>query len=544
MWFQFRCLHGIEEIHSRRGVLPQDIILPLKDRANETGAFKIEKYAEEVIACVFFAMLRFLIEVKKSAQLLSARKYQSAGRSGIVLLVMLTTLGIGWFASPLTAQDDGVAEAVEFFELGQDRHSKGNLREAEEFYKKALEKLPDFPEALYQLGTIQLGHGDRQRAEANFRKGLQLRPDWTLAMTSLASLLSANGKLAEAKALVTDALRIDPLNPPAVAVLADVLVRSNAPKNELEETLAKATALSEKANPTAVIWLARAALEKHLGKLSDARKSALRSLAIDSTHLAAYFLLFDVGIETGDLELAKESLSALRSAGSPTDTVLFLGARIAAAEGRLDDAENLLRQLSNRTTEAEELAKKIRVIKTLSASALENELEASPNDLDLLLALCNAYRVSDTAKSLAFCRRGAELAPQRIEFRLGLGAALVQAKQYDLAVRELTEAVAAEPKNYTARANLAIAFFRSKLYEAALSEFRKLAADRPTSSIAYYFLGIIHDELKEYADAAANYNLFLKYADPAQNAEEILQAEIRVPQLMKLINEGKGKRKN
>jgi tetratricopeptide (TPR) repeat protein len=484
------------------------------------------------------------MEVIKSAKLFSESKYQSGGRSGILLLLMLTTLGIGWFSGPSTAQNDEVAEAIEFFELGQDRHAKGELREAEEFYKKALEKLPDFPEALYQLGTIQLGQGDKKQAEANFRKALQLRPDWTLAMTSLASLLSADGKLAEAKALVTDALRIDPLNPPAVAVLADTLLRSDAPRNELEAALAKATSLSEKANPTAVIWWARAALEKHLGKLLDARKSALRSLSIDSGYLAAHFLLFDIGIETGDLELSKESLSKLRSAGSPTETVLFLGARIAAGEGRLDDAENLLRQLSNRTIEAEELAKKIRLIRSLSTSALETELEASPNDLDILLALCNAYRVSDTARSLAYCRRGAELAPQRNEFRLGLGAALVQAKQYDLAVRELTEAVAAEPQNYTARANLAIALFRSKRYEAALSEFRKLTEDRPTSSIAYYFLGIIHDELKEYADAAASYNLFLKYADPAQNSEEILQAETRLPQLMKLINQGKGKRKD
>lgn len=462
----------------------------------------------------------------------------------LLLLLVLSGLVSGWFATPSAAQDDDVTEAIELFEKGQDHHAKGDLREAEAHYKKAIEKLPDFPEALYQLGTLQLSRGDKRSAEANFRKAVELRPDWTLAMTSLASLLVSNGNIAEARSIVSQALEIEPQNPPAVATLAEILIRSKAPRNELEAILAKTVSLSEKANPTAVIWWARAALEKELGKMADARKSASRSAAIDKNYRPAHYLQFDIGIETSDVELAKDALAKLRAAGITEDAILFLSARIAAAEGRLDDAENLLKQLTERTSEADALAKKISVVRSTSAAMLEKELESAPDDADILAGLCNAYRVSDTAKALSFCKRGLELAPTRNDIRIGLGAALVQAKQYDAAIPILKEAAAAEPKNYSARANLATALFRAKRFEDALTEFRKLADERPTSPIAYYFLGIIHDELTDYADAAANFNLFLKYADRGQNAEEILQAEMRLPQLSRLVKEGKGKRRN
>ncbi|QQS33661.1 MAG: tetratricopeptide repeat protein [Acidobacteriota bacterium] len=462
----------------------------------------------------------------------------------VAALLILFAFAVGWTATTAAAQDDDVAEAIELFEMGQDRHSKGELREAEEFYRKAIEKLPEFPEALYQLGTLQQAKGDIRNAEANFRQAVELRPDWTLAMTSLASLLVSDGKIAEARTLITEALEIDPQNPPAIATLAEILIRSKAPKSELEKILVRTVDLSEKANPTAAIWCARAALERALGKTNEARKSAARSAEIDKGFRSAYYLLIEIGIEQSDAELAKDAFAKLRSTGISDDRILLLNARIAAAEGRLDDAENLLKQLNERTSEAESLAKKIRVLKSTSASLLEKELESEPDDVDILAALCNAYRVTDAAKAIVFCQRGMEAAPARNDLRIGLGAALVQAKQYEPAVSVLRESAAAEPKNYTARANLATALFKLKRHDEALAEFRKLADERPTSPIAYYFLGIIHDEMTEYADAAANYNLFLKYADRGQNAEEILQAEIRLPQLAKLVKEGKGKRRN
>lgn len=476
---------------------------------------------------------------------MTGRKLPEVDRQrGLCFLLILLVFMIGFSASPSVSQDDDVAEAIELFEKGQDHHSKGELREAEEFYSKAIEKLPNFPEALYQLGTLQQAKGDKRGAEANFRKAVELRPDWTLPMTSLASVLVSDGKTDEAKKLITEALEIDPQNPPAVATLAEILIRSEASRNELEKILARTVALSEKANPTAAIWWARGALERALGKTNDARNSAARSAAIDRGFRAAYHLLFEIGLETSDVELAKDAFAKLRSTGISDDRVLLLNARIAAAEGRMDDAENLLSQLNERTSEADSLAKKIRVLRSTSTTLLEKELESEPDDADILAALCNAYRVTDAAKAIMFCKRGLEAAPARNDLRIGLGAAFVQAKQYEPAVLILTEAAAAEPKNYTARANLATALFRLRRYVEALAEFRKLADDRPTSPIAYYFLGIIHDELTEYADAAANYNLFLKYADRGQNAEEILQAEMRLPQLAKLVREGKGKRKN
>lgn len=509
-----------------------------------TAVRKVTEFGYRPHCTRFFPDVKIFLRVKKAIYGIGQTASEVVQQYGLGVFLILFAFAVGWTATTAAAQDDDVAEAIELFEMGQDRHSKGELREAEEFYKKAIEKLPEFPEALYQLGMLQQAKGDFRAAEANFRKALEQRPDWTLAMTSLASLLVSDGRIAEARTLITEALEINPQNPPAVAALAEILIRSKAPKSELEKILVRTVDLSEKANPTAAIWWARAALERELGKTNEARKSAARSASIDTGYRAAYQLLFDIGIELGDVELAKDAFAKLRSTGISDDRILMLNARIAAAEGRLDDAGNLLNQLGERTSEAESLAKKIRVLKSSSASMLEKELEAEPDDVDIMAGLCNAYRVTDAAKAILFCKRGLEAAPARNDLRIGLGAALVQSKQYEPAVLILRESAAAEQKNYTARANLATALFRLKRYDEALAEFRKLADERPTSPIAYYFLGIIHDELTEYADAAANYSLFLKHADRGQNAEEILQAEMRLPQLAKLVKEGKGKRKN
>jgi hypothetical protein len=62
--------------------------------------------------------------------------------------------------------------------------------------------------------------------------------------------------------------------------------------------------------------------------------------------------------------------------------------------------------------------------------------------------------------------------------------------------------------------------------------------------IAYYFLGICFDQLGQYLDAGANYNLFLKNADASRNQLEIDKVKLRLPILNKQIEQTGGKQKN
>ena len=67
-------------------------------------------------------------------------------------------------------------------------------------------------------------------------------------------------------------------------------------------------------------------------------------------------------------------------------------------------------------------------------------------------------------------------------------------------------------------------------------------AAQPTSAAAFYFLAIIHDQLNEYLDAMANYQQYLKLADPGSNKLEIEKVNLRLPGLQKQIKDGKGKK--
>ena len=65
---------------------------------------------------------------------------------------------------------------------------------------------------------------------------------------------------------------------------------------------------------------------------------------------------------------------------------------------------------------------------------------------------------------------------------------------------------------------------------------------QPNLPAAYYFLGITHDELGEYMDAMANYQQFLRLADPAASKLEIEKVNLRLPDAAKTAKGRKGKK--
>jgi tetratricopeptide (TPR) repeat protein len=69
----------------------------------------------------------------------------------------------------------------------------------------------------------------------------------------------------------------------------------------------------------------------------------------------------------------------------------------------------------------------------------------------------------------------------------------------------------------------------------AKTEFEWLAAKQPRSAGAYYFLGIIYDQLGEYVDAMKNYQQYLRLADPVENRPDIEKINLRLPALERQI---------
>lgn len=447
--------------------------------------------------------------------------------------------GLG-FSAP--GQDSNSKEdPVTIFNQAQDLHEKGDFAGAIKFYEMALRIEPTFPEAEFQCGLAQLSLGKKAEAEKAFRKAIELRPEWALPLTSLGSLLMDKGETAEADKFLSMAANLEPNNAAALTALTQLRINSKAAAPVLESLLASVTALTGKANATASLWSSRAALENTLHKRGAAKSSAGRALTLDPQNRSAPLLLIEIAIEEGDSPRAWDILSRLESTGQPTDETKLYRALLLASDGKADESLAQLALIEKPSQASIELRNRINISRTANTVDLEKELEKNTTDPFVLGRLCSLLRRENPEKALGYCRRASEAEPGNVNHAVGFGAALVQNKQYDLAVSILRKIIQIVPDNFTAHANLATALFQVKRFPEARAEFEWLTNAQPKSPGAYYFLGILNDEAGEYIDALANYQAYLRLADPFGNKDDIDRINLRLPLLQKAIKAGKKK---
>ena len=112
-------------------------------------------------------------------------------------------------ASALTSFAQGsetTENPVLIFNQAQAVHEKGDLAGAVVLYEKALQIMPEFPEAEYQRASALLALGKTDEAEKGYRRAVALRADWTLALSSLGSVLVQQGKYTEAEPILAKAI--------------------------------------------------------------------------------------------------------------------------------------------------------------------------------------------------------------------------------------------------------------------------------------------------------------------------------------------------
>ena len=438
--------------------------------------------------------------------------------------------------------NDTASEAIALFQKGQDAHEKGDLAAAADLYAKALAILPEFPEAELQRGNALLSLGKPAEAEKSFRKAVELREDWSLAMGSLGSLLVSQRKFDEASALLTRAVQLDGMNPLALSALAEMLVETKAPADTLRQHLALLSAFEGKIRPTSGVLTAKAAIEERLGERAAAKESAFRALQIDPSSVAALSLLADISLSENDVEKANGFVTKLEALAPASPGTVVLRARVLFARGKKTDALAALESIKDPSDAVKEMVSRIKGGDVADLAGLEAKVKRTPDDVNALAKLCTGFRVSDPARALEYCRRASILEPNEMSHAVNFGAALVQAKRFEEAVGLFRKLLTLQPDHSTIRANLATALFQLKRYPEAKTEFRWLADKQPDSAAAFYFLAIIHDQLEEYLDALANYQEYLKLADPEANKLDIERVNLRLPVLRKQIKSGRGKK--
>lgn len=464
-------------------------------------------------------------------------------RAAAAIFAVASLVALLSFPAHAQENDDPTSRAVALFNIGQDAHEKGDLKSAIDSYEKALKILPEFPEAELQRGNALQSLGNYDAAESSFRRAVELRDDWSLALANLGSVLVRKRRFDEAEKYLSNAIELDEQNSPAYAAMAELRLRTNADAKILSVLLARITLLTDKANPTASLWASRAALETAVGDRKSAKKSAGRALGLDPNSQFALATSADIALAENDPAAAELFVRRLESLDPGSETAKELRARVLIAQGRSAEAVALLDSVREPGSHIVELRKRIVAATVTDRAELEKQLGADPKNAGVLTALCNANRRADPLKALDYCRRASEAAPQSVEPVVGYAAALVQAKRYEDAVVVLRRIAAIAPDNSTVRANLGTALFQLKRYAEAKPEFRWLTDRQPDNAIAFYFLGIIHDQLAELADAAANYQQFLRLADPASSKLEIDKVNLRLPLIHDQLEKGKGRKR-
>jgi len=446
----------------------------------------------------------------------------------------------------ISAQEEVEAETndpVEFFNQGQDAHEKGDFAEAIKFYEKALAILPEFPEAEYQKGNALISLQKPLEAEKSFRKAVELREDWTLALASHGAVLVRLNKFSEAETVLMKAVELDEQNFPAFAALTELLLKTKAKPEVLQEVLAKVKVLTTgKVKPTASIWAARAGLESALNDKVSAKTSLNRALEIEPKNLFALSELGNIAVNEGDTERAADIVKILLQIAPDSEDIKILQAQSLLLNEKTDEALKILDSVKNPTENLLTFRAAIVSNRSVNAPELEKQLEKDAKNAIILSRLCSLLRKDNPMKALDYCRRAAEAEPSNVNHAIGYGAALVQAQKFNEAVGLFIKLKGFAPDNYTIRANLATALFQLKRLPEAKAEYQWLTEKQPNLAITYFLLGVTHDQLNEYLDAMANYQQFLRLADASVNQTEIEKVNLRLPVLQKLIKEKKGKK--
>lgn len=479
--------------------------------------------------------------VLKSSKLMNFRVISPLSLHCFSTVLLFSFVFLSVFSGKAVYAQDEQKDPVALFNQGQDAHEKGDLAKAIALYEEAIKIAPEFPEAEYQRGTALQSLGKDAEAEKAFRRAIGLRENWNLPMVNLGEVLVRSNKFAEAETVLNKAISLDPNYPQSYLALTELRLKTKASPEVLKSLLVKLQDISVK-NSNASIWAARGAIERNLGDKASAKSSINRALSVDPENNFALSESAELALSENNFSEAQNTAVRLIKASPNFPSYKLLLARVYAASGNPDESLKILQTLDENAPDVLSLRNSITTASTKDVSVLEKQLADNPQNAALLGRLCNLTR-KIPAKALDYCRRASIAEPNNVGHAVGFGAALVQAKQYPEAINLFRKLLQIDPENFAIHSNLALALFESNNFSEAKPEYEWIIKSNPNLAVAYYFLAISHDNLREYEDAMSNYRKFLAAADPNQNQLEIDKVNLRLPSLERQIKQGSGVKK-
>lgn len=102
------------------------------------------------------------------------------------------------------------ADPGTWFDYGLECQEQGMWPQAEAAYGRALELIPDWPEAHFNMGSLLQAQGRLEEAEAHYREAITYDPELACAWYNLAHVLDDQDRVAEAVSALRNALKVLP----------------------------------------------------------------------------------------------------------------------------------------------------------------------------------------------------------------------------------------------------------------------------------------------------------------------------------------------
>lgn len=143
--------------------------------------------------------------------------------------------------------DNGETERSQLIQEANSLYNQGNLKAAEENFRKFLKKFPEDAFGHFQLGNVLFYEKNPEEAIKEYREAIRLKPQYALAYNAVGMVYASQSHWEEAMTEYQKALEINPNYGDALTNYALVLWQTNK-KDKAVSSLEKALAIFKSQN--------------------------------------------------------------------------------------------------------------------------------------------------------------------------------------------------------------------------------------------------------------------------------------------------------
>jgi len=372
---------------------------------------------------------------------------------------ILSQPGIVGQPSP-TVATPAPGSAADFYQKGIASVQQGDLKSAEEFWRKSIQLDPKNSEVHSNLGVLLQRQGKLDEATSQYREALRLKSDDVETVMKLAVALGQQKKIDESIAQSQTAVRLKPDLAPAHIVLAAGLSEQGK-MDEAIASLKKAQGLWKKQGQTeqaAGVQVQLASLLGRQGKFDEASTQIKEAIALKSDFAPAHILRSEIALRQNKPEEAVTSLQKARD--------LFRKQKqddqLAATQMQLAMVFGQQKKYTEANTQAREVLK----LKPDFAPAHLILAEVATQQGNNSVAIANLRKARELFKAKG------QTEPQ-IDTQLKLAFALGRDKKIDEAISLSKEAISLKPDFAPAHYVLAIGLAEKGQKNEAVTSLQK-----------------------------------------------------------------------